>query len=148
MQVASETERAGDMHDRHKHHGAADTNAVTHEQLVHQEARHRIQNAILKMYHENPLKKSAISNDQSGSMSAAHFSAVSQQSGHHAKTPCTARIWSPRQVEHVRQCTNELLSNAEGDLQCLIDCLNESSPGPVVIGAFLCSCQVCCKRPL
>lgn len=118
----------------------ASTGELTHAQLTRQEAKQRIQTALSHMCHEKRAMKTGSKIDKQ----VATETERRQQgvSGPSAPSLSTDRAWTPQQVEHVRQSTRQFLSASEAKLQCLVDCLQESSPAPVVIGAFLCSCQV------
>lgn len=133
-----------------EHRGASDvdrsctfqtgTTELTHAQLIRQEAKQRIKRAFVEMCREKSMMKTDTTTDQREAMEAECWQ--QDKSGLGASTLAGDRAWSPQQVEHVRQRTSQLLSASEAKLQCLVDCLQESSPAPVVIGAFLCSCQV------
>lgn len=111
---------------------------LSHAQFVHQEARRRIQNAWTKFCPQTPLRESGSGNNESCSEKML----MSDQTRSFDKGSRSIRIWSREQLERVRKSTNQVLDKAEGNLQGLVDCLHNSCPAHVVIGAFLSSCQV------
>lgn len=121
-----------------------DEHAPTDEHWVRQEAEKRLVAAMSQMFCADALLDSDSRSSSATNSDRMRSSLLESIKQPHPPTPSPSarRMWTAQQVHHIRQSTNAKLERLEGRLQCCIECLQESSPCPIIIGAFLTSCQV------